>query len=129
MRNALKSHHPRRHANSFKYASKGIIHALRYEANFRVEAVFAVISISLGVVYNISVLEWILTTIVLGMLISAELVNTLVEEFIDHLIKEHNEGARIIKDLAAGYVLSVSICVFIVLCLIFLPKIYLSLLK
>ena len=43
----------------------------------------------------------------MGLLLSAEMINTLVEEFIDNLIKDEHEGAKIIKDVAAGFVLQV----------------------
>ncbi len=67
-------------------------------------------------------MEWSLIVISLGFLLAAEMVNTVVEEFIDHLIKEYHEGARIIKDLSAGFVLTAGAGALIVTLLILVPK-------
>lgn len=94
------------------------------EANFRIQLAVASVGIIAGVYYKISSFEWIAVVLVAGMLLSAELINTTIEEFIDHLIHEHHEGARIIKDLSAGYVLTVAICALAVLLLVFAPRIF-----
>lgn len=117
----FKSHHPVRHAKSFKYAFSGILHVLFNEANFRVQVVIVVFAIILGLHFNISNAEWSLITLGMGMLLSAELINTVVEEFIDHLIKEYHEGAKIIKDMSAGFVLIMGITNLIVFAFIFGP--------
>ena len=79
------------------------------EANFRVEVVIASFFVSMGLLFGITLLEWALLILALGFLLSAEIMNTLIEEFMDHLIKEHHEGVRVIKDLSAAYVLTASI--------------------
>jgi len=114
----LKSHHPARHMNSFKYAFKGLIHALMNEANFRVEVVVASFFVSMGLLFNIKLYEWAVLVLALGFLLSAEIMNTAIEEFIDHLVKEHHEGVRVIKDLSAAFVLTASITTLLVFLLI-----------
>ena len=109
MDSLIKSHHPTRHIKSFKYAFKGFFHALMNEANFRVEVVIASFFVSMGLLFGITLLEWALLILALGFLLAAEIMNTLIEEFMDHLIKEHHEGVRVIKDLSAAYVLTASI--------------------
>lgn len=123
MRKLLKSHHPMRHANSFKYAFQGVFHALLNEANFRVQILVALIYSGLGFYFNVSGFEWALITIVLGFLLCAEIINTAIEEFIDHLIKEHHEGAKTIKNLSAGFVLVASMTALIVGVIIFSSRI------
>jgi diacylglycerol kinase len=105
MKKLLKSHHPIRHVKSFKYAFQGLAHVVVNEANFRVQIVIVAFFVCSGFYFHISSLEWAVLILSLGLLLSAEVLNTVVEEFIDHLIKEHNEAARVIKDLSAGYVL------------------------
>lgn len=123
----ISSHHPRRQLKSFKHAARGIIHATTNEANFRIQLAIVVVSIIAGFIYHIQLMEWIALVVVCGMLLSAELVNTAIEEFIDHLIHEHHEGVRVIKDLSAGYVLTTAVCALAVFLLVFVPKILLSL--
>ena len=119
MTNIFKSHHPLRHAKSFKHAFEGIWHALLNEPNFRVQIVIVVIACVLGIYYHISNTEWGLLVISMGLLLTAEIVNTVVEEFIDVLIKEHNGGVKIIKDMAAGFVLISAAVALVILYLIF----------
>ena len=122
----IASHHPRRHLKSFKYAARGILHATANEANFRVQLAIVLVSIAAGFFYRIQLVEWIALVVVSGMLLSAELINTAIEEFIDHLVHEHHEGVRVIKDLSAGYVLTTAVCALAVFLLVFVPKILTS---
>jgi undecaprenol kinase len=119
MINLLKSHHPLRHARSFKFAFQGIFHALLNEANFRVQVVIVIIATVFGIHFKISNIEWALLIITMGSLLSAEMINTAIEEFIDALIKEYHDGAKVIKDVSAGFVLITAIIALLVLILIF----------
>jgi len=121
----FKSHHPVRHAKSFKYAFEGIFHALINEPNFRVQLVIVTLAIIFGKKFGISNTEWGLLAISLGSLLSAEMVNTVVEEVLDHfyLKEEENIAVKVIKDLSAGFVLITSITVLIILILVFGNKI------
>lgn len=116
---AFKSHHPIRHVKSFKYAFEGIFHALLNEPNFRLQLIIVAVSTFLGFHYNISNVEWAILIVVMGTLLSAEMLNTVVEEFMDHLIKEESVGVKIIKDLAAGFVLVTAITALLIVILIF----------
>ena len=119
MHEILRSHHPIRHIRSFKYAFKGLAHVLLNEANFRVQLAIVVLFTITGVVFKISALEWSVLILAMGFLLSAEILNTVVEELIDHLIKEISETARIVKDLTAGFVLVAAFTCLIVFVLIF----------
>lgn len=119
MHHILKSHHPVRHVKSFKYAFEGVFHALFNEANFRVQVLIAGVATYLGFYFKIDHTEWSLLVLSMGFLLSAELINTVVEEFIDNLIKEDHAGAKVIKDVAAGFVLITAVTTLIILILIF----------
>lgn len=123
----ISSHHPRRQLKSFKHAFRGILHATVNEANFRTQLAIVLVSVMAGFFYHIQLVEWIALVVVCGMLLSAELINTAIEEFIDHLIHEHHEGVRVIKDLSAAYVLTTALCALAVFLLVFVPKILSSL--
>jgi diacylglycerol kinase len=122
IRDRFKSHHPIRHAKSFKYAFEGIFHALINEPNFRIQVIIVSIAVAMGIDFKISYLEWGLLALSMGQLLVAEMVNTVVEEAVDQLIHEYHEGAKIVKDLSAGFVLITAIVALIILGLIFLPK-------
>jgi undecaprenol kinase len=119
----FKSVHPARRVKSFEYAFHGLFHALLNEPNFRVQIAIAAFSAILGMMFKISNTEWGLLILSLGALLAAEMVNTVVEELIDALIKEYHEGARIIKDLAAGFVLTTAFTTLAILYLVFFERI------
>ncbi|MEN9389754.1 MAG: hypothetical protein RLY61_838 [Candidatus Parcubacteria bacterium] len=114
-------HHPVKHVKRFKYAFKGIFHALLNEANFRVQVLYTIVVIYAGMYFSISATDWALLVLSLGFLLSAEMVNTAVESVIDHVIHHYDESARIIKDLSAGFVLVTGICTLIVSIIVFSP--------
>jgi len=114
-----RSNHPIRRLRSFRYAFEGLFHALLNEANFRIQIVIAIVSIVAGLYLKITTTEWAVLTLSMGFLLFSEMVNTVVEEFIDHIIKEESQVAKIIKDLGAGFVLVSAITVLIILFLVF----------
>lgn len=115
----FRSHHPLRHAKSFKHAFEGIFHALLNEPNFRVQVVIVALAVYFGKRFEITNVEWGLLVISLGLLLAAEIINTVVEEVIDHFIKEEELVVKILKDLAAGFVLITAVVTLIILYLIF----------
>lgn len=119
MKEILKSHHPMRRAQSFKYAFEGLFHALLHEANFQIQVLIATISVALGFYFKISNTEWGMLALSMGFLLSAEMINTVIEEFIDHLIIRESPVAKLIKDLGAGFVLVASFATLFILILIF----------
>lgn len=119
MHQIFKSHHPIRHVKSFGYAFEGIFHALLHEPNFRIQVIIAALSISLGFHFKISNPEWAILALSNGFLLSAEMLNTVVEEFVDNLVKEQSPAVKVIKDLSAGFVLTTAITALIIFILIF----------
>lgn len=119
MKKLFSSHHPRRHAKSFKYAFEGLLHTLINEPNFRAQLVIVAAVTYFGFKYRISTIEWGLLTISMGLLLSAEMINTVVENFIDILIKDNDRGAKIIKDVSAGFVFITALVAVVLILLLF----------
>lgn len=109
--------------NSFKYAFCGIITALKKEQNMKIHFTIAILVIIAGIILKISTIEWIICIILIGIVISLELVNTAIEQVVDIAMPEINEKAKIAKDVAAGAVLMVAIISLICGLIIFIPKI------
>lgn len=110
--------------NSFKYAFRGIITALKKEQNMKIHFTIAICVILAGIILKISVIEWIICLILIGLVISLELVNTALEQTVDIAMPEINEKAKIAKDVAAGAVLVSAIISAIIGLIIFIPKIF-----
>lgn len=110
---------------SFKFAFDGIMQSLT-QRNIKIQLLCGITAIFAGKFFNITSNEWISLIIVIFAVIAAELFNTAIEEVCncqrDQLGASY-ESTRIARDVAAGAVLVISICAFVVGTIIFLPKI------
>lgn len=108
---------------SFSYAFAGLKVLFREEHNSWIHAVAAVMAIVAGFLFRISYVEWIAVLIVIGMVISAEILNSSLERTADFVKAERDDRKRDIKDLGAAAVLVCAIVAVLVGLIIFLPKI------
>ena len=115
----------RKRVKSFKYAFSGLNSLLRSEHNSRIHLVAAVLAIALGILFKISVAEWLYIALVIGMVFMAELFNSAIEELADKVSAEYNERIKRIKDYCAAAVLVSSIVAIIIGAIIFIPRILL----
>jgi len=107
---------------SFGYAFNGIKYALTTQHNFYIHVTLTIVAIILGFILKISNTEWVAIVIVIGLVISAEIFNTAIEELVNLVSPKKNKKAGIIKDLAAGAVLVLAMAALITGTIIFLPK-------
>ncbi len=113
----------RRLARSFANAKNGIVDALRNERNLQIHTAAALTAILMGFLFSISIHEWIVLLLVVGGVLSLELMNTAVERAVDLVTDDWMPLAKQAKDAAAGAVLVFSFIAFITGLLIFGPKI------
>ena len=113
--------------NSFSYAFKGIWIAISSQTNVKIHLSTIFPIIGLGLFFKISLSEWIAIIICIGMVISAEIMNTSIEFLTDLVSPEFHPQAGKVKDLAAGAVLAIAFTALIVGGIIFFPKIWISL--
>lgn len=107
---------------SFKYAINGIKSAFRSEVNMRIHAIIALLVIVCGCFFQISIAEWSLCALCIGLVLAAEMLNTAIENAIDLISPEKHPLAEKAKDAAAGAVLICAIVSAIVGLIIFVPK-------
>ncbi len=110
--------------NSFKYAISGVKLAFKTERNMKIYVAIIILVIMMGIILNISVVEWILCVIAIGLVVSVELINTSIEVLTDVVMPERNSKAKIVKDVAAGAVLISAISAAIIGIIVFVPKIF-----
>jgi diacylglycerol kinase len=108
---------------SFGYAFEGLEYALKHNQNLRIHFVIAIVAIGAAIFFHLSDLEFALVGVMIVFSISAELINTSIEQMIDLITEEHRKQAKIAKDVGAGMVLFTSFASFIVGILVFLPHI------
>src|SRR3989344_8423035 len=110
--------------NSFKYAFQGLFHALREGRNFRIQAFVGLIVIILAWFFSFTRFEWAILLIIISIVLTAELLNTVIELVVDLAVKERIlPKAKIAKDVAAASVLVISIFAVIVGLVLFVPHI------
>jgi diacylglycerol kinase (ATP) len=106
---------------SFGYAIHGIAAFLKSEPHARIHALATVLVIGAGVYCHLPALQWILLTLVIGLVWVTEMLNTVVEKIMDYLAPQYHERVKWIKDVAAGAVLVAAIVALITGVLVFVP--------
>jgi len=108
---------------SFKYAFEGLFFIIMSEPNARLHIIATILVLAAGFFFHLSYLEWCSIIVIIALVWATEAFNTIIEKIIDHLFPEHNESAKIIKDISAGAVLICAIAALVIGLIIFLPKI------
>ncbi|CAN7582237.1 diacylglycerol kinase [Phyllobacterium sp. LjRoot231] len=123
-----KSHAYKRHEISYKVANapkaKYIRLSLRCrrERSFRTQILMAVLVV-IGVLFLGASLAWMaIITLAIALVLAAELFNSALETLVDHLHPEFHAEIRVVKDMAAGGVLLVSLGAAVVGVLFFLAQ-------
>lgn len=108
---------------SFKYALEGIVHVIKREPNMMIHVFMSGVVIFGGIFFQISLSEWIICLLLIGLVMSAELINTAIESVVDLVCQEKKFLAKVAKDTAAGAVFFLAFVSCIIGIIIFLPKI------
>ena len=96
-------------AESFNFAIQGIIYVLFTQRNMRIHLLLGILVIILGVVMNVSRFELLILFLTVGLVISAEIMNTAVEEVVNLVTQRYHPIAERAKNVSAGSVLICSI--------------------
>ena len=91
------------------YSLQGIRSAWRQEASFRTQCVMASGVVAILLVLRPAAIWWALLLMNCGLVLGAELMNTALEQTIDHLHPEIHPAIKVAKDCAAGAVLVFSL--------------------
>lgn len=108
---------------SFRDAFSGIRKAWKTEGHLRFHFLAAGIVILCGILFCISLTEWLICICCITLVIAAELINTAIESVVDLCSPEQHPLAGKAKDVAAGAVLVTAIGAAIIGVIIFLPKV------
>ncbi|OGH27435.1 MAG: hypothetical protein A3J18_04075 [Candidatus Levybacteria bacterium RIFCSPLOWO2_02_FULL_40_18] len=108
---------------SFKFAMEGIKIATKYNRNIRIHFIIAIIVLSSSFILKMTFIEIAVVSMIILLVISAEMINTAIEEVIDLVTKDYREEAKFAKDVSAGMVLIVASGSIAIGLLIFAPHI------
>lgn len=113
----------RRFANSFIYSFDGLKYAYRYEQSMTIHLSVTMLVIIVGMIVNLSLMEWLLCFILMGLVLATELINTSIEAVVDLTCPQTHPLAKIAKDTASAAVFVFATVAFVSGIIIFLPKV------
>jgi undecaprenol kinase len=115
--------------DSFGFAFAGIRQAVLSSRNLKIHLLAALTVIFAGLIFQVSPFEWIILFILIGLVISAEIINSAIEEtcnVYDEKLQLPYGTTKIPRNMAAGAVLILATMAAIVGLAIFIPKIFFS---
>lgn len=112
----------KRHVVSFANAFVGIKYAVTTQPNFVIHFILSLCAVILGVVTNLSLTEWSILCIVIGVGLAIEMINTAIEAVVDLATNLWHKDAKVAKDTAAAAMLIYAIFSILFAMFLFLPK-------
>lgn len=108
-----------RFIKSFIYAWSGLKNVVKNEQNMRIHLFISIIVISMSFILSISVTHKLILFVVVGIVLSLEVMNTAIERTVDLVTEEYHPLAELAKDISAAAVLLFSIVAVIIGIVIF----------
>lgn len=109
---------------SVKYAAKGMLLLATTEHSIISQLLTGILITFAGFYYNISPLEWMLQLFCIGLIVTAEGLNTAIEAICDYIQPNFDPKIGFIKDIAAGAVCFAAFFSVIIGIIIYYPKIF-----
>ena len=109
--------------HSLQFALSGITGFFRNETNGQIQLGAATVAVILACVFRIDAMEWLVVVLCITVVLTLEMINTVIEKLCDVVHPGYHPQIKIIKDIAAGSVLLAAIGSVIAGAIIFLPKI------
>ncbi len=108
---------------SVGFAIEGIRVAIRYNRNIRIHIIIAILVVISTFIFGLNQFEKAIICMIILLVISAEMINTAIEEVVDLVTKDYREEAKYAKDVSAGMVLIVAAGSIAVGFLVFTPHV------
>jgi diacylglycerol kinase len=109
--------------HSVRHALRGVKIVFKEERNFRVQILGALAVIFLMFVFNLGLVEKGILFLLIAIVLILEMMNSILERFMDILKPRIHSYVRDMKDIAAGAVFVSSVAAAIVAAIIFYPRI------
>jgi diacylglycerol kinase (ATP) len=109
---------------SFGFAFEGVHHALRHNQNLQIHFLAVLVVVIGAWFYKVTHVEQAILAVTILVALSAEMINTALEEMTNLITVEHRKEAKAAKDVAAGMVLITATGSIIIAVIIFSPYIF-----
>lgn len=106
------------------YAIKGAWILLKTEHSIQVQAIIVIVVTAAGFYFDITINEWMFQVFAIGLVLTAEGLNSAVEGIADFIHPDFHTKIGYIKDVAAGSVLFAAFTATVIACIIYFPYIY-----
>lgn len=93
----------------FRWAGAGLAHAFRTQRNMQIHGLATLIAAAISLHLALNPLEWALLLLTCGLVWTAELLNTALEETLNHITPDIHPQVKVAKDVAAAAVLAASL--------------------
>ena len=113
--------------NSFKYAGRGLRYVMRTQKNAWIHSAVMIVVMVLSFWLQLARMEWVAILLVIGMVWTAEFINTSLESIVDMTSPERHPLAQVGKDVAAAAVLFAAMIAVIVGILVLGPHLLMKL--
>lgn len=107
----------------FEIAFLGLIDAIK-DKSVSIQLCLGGVAICAGLILRFSLIEMVAILLCIGMVVTAEILNTCIELVCNRINKEFDEDIKRIKDMAAGAVLFVSLVALVVAAVIFFGHVW-----
>lgn len=114
-------------SQSISLAFSGFLRTLKSERNIKIHLSVAPLVLLLGVLVNLSRIEWLIIILLVFVIFAAETFNSAIEEICNLLRKKLSldyEETKLIRDVSAGAVLLLAIASVIIGLIIFTPRLF-----
>ncbi len=109
---------------SLKFAFKGAYLLLKSEHSIITQSFLSLCFIVAGLYFEISKTEWLFQILGIGLVLTAESLNTAVEKLCDFIHPDYHQRIGFIKDISAGAITFAVISTLIILYIIYYPYIH-----
>lgn len=117
---------PKNWFESLNCAIEGILYTARTQKHMRYHFIIAIVLLLVSLILHLPLLEFMIFAIAIIMLLTAEMINTAIEEVVNLVEEKYNIRAKAAKDVSAGAVLISAVALLMVAYYIFSRYFYRS---
>lgn len=107
---------------NFVFSWQGLVYAYKHEKSMWIHAVLSIITVIMGLFLHLRGIEWLIIMIVLGAILSIELLNTGIESVVDMVTHDYHELAKVAKDTGSAATFVASLIGVTTILSIYIPK-------
>ena len=88
-----------------------------------IHVIATILVITANIILKVEPFEWLVTILAIGLVLSAELINTAIEAIVDMVTLEFHPLAKIAKDCGSAATFVLALMAAIIGCVVYIPHI------